>query len=151
MIIHETELFKGIDFDVMEKLASICIEENYAKDTVLFQKGEKAENLYILEEGTVNLEIKNGGSLVYSLTDPGEVFGWSSLVEPALYTASGVCATDLKAVRIEKKKLNMILNDHPGTGLMILRRLGGVFSKRLAIVYQDLLTSKRIETVPSYG
>ena len=151
MIIKEINLFKGIDFDVMEEIANICSEENYAKDTVLFEQGEKAERLYILEEGAIRLVIKNGGSLFFSLTEPGEVFGWSSMVEPGLYTASGVCVTDLKVVRIERKKLDKIFDLHPDAGVTILRRIGGIFSTRLSRAYQDLLSAEGEDTTPSYG
>lgn len=151
MIIKEIDLFKGIDFDVMEKIADICSEENYAKDTVLFEQSEKAERLYILEEGTVRLVIKNGGSLDYILTEPGEVFGWSSMVEPGLYTASGVCATDVKAVMIERDKLDDIFDLHPDVGLKVLRRLGGIFSQRLLRVYRELLSIGGEDKTPSYG
>jgi CRP-like cAMP-binding protein len=124
MIVKEIDLFKGIDPEVMEEIANICSEEEYTKDTVLFEKGEEAASLYILEQGALNLVIKNGGSLIYSLTEPGEVFGWSSLVESGLYTASGVCATDLKAVKIEREKLDKIFDRHPDlrfSGSLILR------------------------------
>jgi CRP/FNR family cyclic AMP-dependent transcriptional regulator len=151
MILKKTDLFKGIDFNVMEDIANICSEENYTKDTVLFEQGEEAECLYILEEGTVKLVIKNGGSLVFSLTGPGEVFGWSSMVEPGLYTASGVCATDLKVVKFERKKLDKIFDLHPLTGITILRRLGGIFSKRLSSAYRDLLSARGEDITPSYG
>jgi hypothetical protein len=42
MIVNEIDLFKGIDPEVMEEIANICSEEEYAKDTVLFEKGEEA-------------------------------------------------------------------------------------------------------------
>ena len=42
MIIIETALFKGIDFKILNKVADICIEESYAKDTVLFKTNEEA-------------------------------------------------------------------------------------------------------------
>lgn len=52
MIISETELFRGINFKEMEAIANICHEEVYIEGTVLFQQDEKANCLYILEEGT---------------------------------------------------------------------------------------------------
>ena len=110
MIVKEIELFKDIDYAVINKIAEICVEENYGKDTVLFEKGEDATFLYILEAGTINLVIQNGGSLTYSLTEPGEVFGWSSMVEAGQYTASGVCVTDVKAVKMEKEMLDYAQN-----------------------------------------
>lgn len=151
MIVKEIDLFRGIDPEVMEEIANICSEEKYTKDTVLFEKGEEAESLYILEQGTLNLVIKNGGSLIYGLTEPGEVFGWSSLVESGVYTASGVCATDTKVVKIEREKLERVFDRHPEVGFKVLKRLAGVISQRLSNAYRDLLSARGQDTTPSYG
>lgn len=142
MIISEIDLFKGIGFEVMNKISEICSEVSYSKGIVLFGINERAENLYILVEGTVYLEVRNGGTLTYSLNESGEVFGWSSMFEAGRYTASAVCATDLKVVKINKDKMNRIFSMHPEVGIKILRRLGNVFSKRLANAYHDLLTTR---------
>lgn len=151
MIVKEIDLFRGIDPEVMEEIANICSEEKYTKDTVLFEKGEEAESLYILEQGTLNLVIKNGGSLIYGLTEPGEVFGWSSLVESGVYTASGVCATDTKVVKIEREKIERVFDRHPEVGFKVLKRLAGVISQRLSNAYRDLLSARGQDTTPSYG
>lgn len=151
MIINEIDLFKGIDPGVMEEIADICFEEEHTKDTVLFEKGEEAESLYILEQGALNLVIKNGGTLIYGLKEPGRVFGWSSMVESGLYTASGVCATDLKVVKIKREKLDKIFDRHPEVGLKVLKRLARVISQRLSNAYRDLLSARGQDTTPSYG
>ena len=151
MIIKEIELFKGIDNEVMNEIADICSEKSYANGTVLFEKNEEANRLYILVEGTVKLRIKNGGTITYSLSDQGDIFGWSCMVESGHYTASGVCATDLKALEIKREALDNIFNAHPHAGIKILKRLAGVFSKRISNSYQDLLLAGRTETSPSYG
>lgn len=149
MIVEEIDLFKGVDFNVMEEILNICIEKNYTKDTVLFKQGEKAECMYILEKGVVNLVIKNQGTLVYILSEPGEILGWSSLVEPGIYTASCVCSTDIKVLMIEKDKLNNLFDKFPITGLNVLRRLGDIFSKRITNVYRDLLSARRQDSTSS--
>lgn len=151
MIVKEVELFEGIAPDIMEEIANICSEENYAKDTVLFKNGEEADCLYILEEGTIHLVIENGGSISFTLSDPGQVFGWSSMVESGLYTSSGVCATAIKALKLEKEKLNKVFSLHPDAGLKVLKRLAGVISQRLLNAYQDLLSARRQDATPSYG
>jgi CRP-like cAMP-binding protein len=151
MILKEIELFKGIDNEVMNEIADICSEKSYANGTVLFEKNEEANRLYILVEGTVKLRIKNGGTITYSLSDQGDIFGWSCMVESGHYTASGVCATDLKALEIKREALDNIFNAHPHAGIKILKRLAGVFSKRISNSYQDLLLAGRTETSPSYG
>ena len=151
MIVKEVELFQGVEPDVMEEIANICSEENYAKDTVLFKKGEEADCLYILEEGSIHLVIENGGSLTYMLSEPGQVFGWSCMVESGLYTASGVCATVIKVLKIEREKLDKVFSLHPDVGLKVLKRLAGVISQRLSNAYRDLLSARGQDTAPSYG
>ncbi|MCP4160928.1 MAG: Crp/Fnr family transcriptional regulator [Deltaproteobacteria bacterium] len=151
MILKETELFEGVDFEVMNEIAGICSEESHYRDTVLFEKDEQAKCLYILLEGTVYLVIKNGGSITYNLSEPGDVFGWSSMLENGKYTASGICATDLKVVKIEKERLNRIFQNRPEVGLKVLQRLAGVISRRLSNAYRDLLSVRSTDTTPSYG
>ncbi|MBL0701010.1 MAG: Crp/Fnr family transcriptional regulator [Desulfosarcina sp.] len=151
MIVKEIELFKGIDGDVINEIAGICSEETYSKDTLLCEKGQKANFMYILEEGTVNQVIKNGGTIVYQHSDPGLVLGWSAMIESGVYTASAVCATDIKVLKIEKGRLNIIFDHHPKAGLIILRRLGRVVAQRLGNAYRDLLSAGKEKTEPSYG
>lgn len=151
MILQEIELFEGIDPEIMNQIVNICSEENYPQNTVLFKMGEEAECLYILEEGIVKLVIENGGTITFTLEESGEVFGWSSLVESGHYTASGVCVTDVKALKIERDELNKIFNHHPDVGLKVLKRLGDVISQRLTDAYRDLLSSSGQDTTPSYG
>ena len=151
MILQEIQLFEGIDPAIMNEIVNICSEENYPQNTVLFKMGEEAECLYILEEGIVKLVIKNGGTITFTLEESGEVFGWSSLVESGHYTASGVCATDVKALKIERDELNKIFNHRPDVGLKVLKRLGDVISQRLTDAYRDLLSSTGQDTTPSYG
>ena len=98
--------------------------------------------LFILLEGTVHLVIKNGGSITFNLSEPGDVFGWSSMLENGKYTASGICATDLKLVKIEKDKLIRIFQNRPEVGFKVLQRLAGVISRRLSNAYRDLLSSE---------
>ena len=141
MFINKYDLFGGISSRVMKEITDICVEEVYDKGTTIFNQGERAENLYILREGTLNLMVKNGGSLVFSLSEPGEVFGWSSLFESGRYTASGICDTDLKVFKIERKELYKILKHNAGDGFIIMRRLAGVIANRLNRAYQDILST----------
>jgi len=151
MIVQEIDLFKEIAPEIMNEIVNICSEEKYAEGTVLFKKGEEADCLYILEEGGLKLVIENGGTITFSLDEPGEVFGWSSMVESGLYTASGFCATDLKVLKIKRGDLDKIFNLHPDVGLKVLKRLAGVISARLTEAYKDLLSTIGQDTTPSYG
>ncbi|MCP4578325.1 MAG: cyclic nucleotide-binding domain-containing protein [Deltaproteobacteria bacterium] len=151
MFINEVALFEGLAPDIMEEIVDICSEEHCAKDSVLFKKGEEADCLYILEEGAIRLVIENGGTISYALSGPGKVFGWSSMVEFGRYTASSICSTDIKVLKIEREELDKVFRLHPDVGLKVLKRLAGVISQRLSNAYRDLLSARKQDVIPSYG
>ena len=140
MILNETDFFEGIDSEVMNKITAIYREEDHPKDKVLFNKNDDARSIFILKRGTVNLVLKNGGMFIIPLSNPGEIFGLSGLVERSTYTASGVCATDVKVVRIDRDKLDAIFDQHPHEGLVLVKRLGAVLSKKLSRLYRDFFS-----------
>lgn len=137
--ITEMDLFTGLDLNVMGEIADVaCTEEKYSKGTVLFTQGDAAKALYILEQGTVDLRIGDEKT-VYSLTAPSDIFGWSSLVETATYTATAIASSDIQTVKIDARKLNRVFDAHPLFGLTVYRRLCAVFNKRLSSIYRRFL------------
>ncbi len=137
MHITEMDLFTGLNLEIMGEIADkCCTEAVYDQGTVLFHQGEPAGFLYVLVEGDVDLRLKEETTVI-SLTEPSDIFGWSSLVENAHYTANAVCEKPVKVIKVETgPKLGRILNAHPDVGLVPYRRLAGLFNKRLASIYQ---------------
>jgi len=138
MHITESDLFHGLDLNVMGKIADICLDEQYVDGTILFEEGEKAENLFILEEGIADLLIDKD-TFIYSLTERSDIFGWSSLVESARYTATAVCRTDVKVLKIPARSLQRIFDQNPEIGNVVFRRLAGIFNRRLTKTYGKFL------------
>ncbi len=143
MIVQEIDLFKGLDFGVMKQIAEICEDGAFINGKILFKRDERADALFILREGCVNLVIDEKLEIIYKLSQPGEVIGWSSMVENGKYTASAVCSTDSQIFRIEKDKLDRIFKKNPDFGLSVLRRIGNVFARRLTNAYQELISARR--------
>ena len=138
--ITEMDLFTGLDLNVMREIAdTACTEVTYTKGTVIFTEGESANALFILEKGIIDLKI-GGKKTVYSLTEESDIFGWSSLVENAQYTATAIANTDIQAVKIDARKMNRVFNANSLFGLKVYRRLSAVFNKRLASIYSRFLS-----------
>ncbi|MBT4087056.1 MAG: cyclic nucleotide-binding domain-containing protein [Deltaproteobacteria bacterium] len=142
MNFKELELFKGVDFTMIKEISEICSEKHYDKDEVLFHAGDKADRLFFLEYGAVNLVVNSNTGVNFGISEPGEVFGWSAMVEAGAYTATGVAITDLNVFEAEREKLNLIFNRHPKDGLRVMKSLAGVISKRLNVAYQDLVSCR---------
>ena len=155
MFMQKSKLFRGMDQEVLKKIDKIMIKESCAEGTVLFDRGASANDLYVLIEGSVELTIGNNGHVTYVVKSPGEAFGWSSLVNHHVYTASAICSSPTELIRIPSEKLNMIFESNPASGLIFFRRLAEIISKRVAISYNLLLrshekTSRYLRSVGSF-
>ncbi len=138
--ITEMDLFKGLDLNVMGEIAdTACTEASYEKGAVVFNEGDSANTLYILYKGTVDLKIGREKT-VYRLTATSDIFGWSSLVENAQYTATAIAGTDIQVVKIDTRKMNRLFDATPLFGLTVYRRLSAIFNKRLASIYNRFLS-----------
>ncbi len=131
MNINEIQFFEGIDTQVIREIEKGCTVEPYEKDAMIFEKGSPARFLYILEEGSVELLWKSKEQISCNLAVSGEVFGWSSMVENGIYTASCICRTSTKVLRISREKIEDIFNRYPNAAVLFYKRLGSIFSKRM--------------------
>lgn len=138
MFIPESELFKGIHFEVIDEIAAFAKEELFPAGHVLAGEGDPAEFLYILQEGQVNLHIPGERPIVFPITKRGSIFGWSAVVEPQRYTAKAEVVVDSKLTQIDGARLLRLLEKHPHDALIIMRRLNGILSARLLECYQRL-------------
>ena len=155
MFLQKSKLFRGMDQEVLKEIDKIMIKESRAEGTVLFDRGAAASDLYVLIEGSIELTIGDNGHVTYVVKSPGEAFGWSSLVNHHVYTASAVCSSPTELIRIPSDTLNMIFESNPASGLMFFRRLAEIISKRVAISYNLLLrshekTSRYLRSVGSF-
>ena len=155
MFIQKSVLFRGMDQETLKEIDKIMVKESHAEGTVLFARGSSAHNLYILREGSIELTIGDNGHVTYVVKSPGEAFGWSSLVNQHVYTASAVCSSPTELIRIQSEKLNMIFESNPASGLIFFKRLAEIISKRVATSYNLLIrsherTSRYLRSVGSF-
>ncbi len=104
------------DSDLAE-LAAIGTATHWREGEIIFHEGSPAKNFFILKKGTVLLCYPNGRSL--PLKNGGHGIGWSSLVSPFRYTATGICLTDATLIQF------------PGTELYSLIRMNAAFGHKL--------------------
>lgn len=138
MFIEEAGLFKGIASHIINEIAEIAIEEVLPTGHVLFQKGDFADYLYILEEGAINITFPGQRPVTFPVNRPGHMFGWSALVEPNQYTAAAECIEESKVIKIDGGRLMRVFESHPAEGLTVMKRLAGVIATRLEDIYQQI-------------
>jgi CRP-like cAMP-binding protein len=133
-------LFEGITEMTRQRILESAREESYAPKDFIFRQGEPARYFFILGEGRVRLSLGQGELLAYVASDPGDLIGWSSLVENEGYTASAECLGPVKALRIEKQRLDEILCQDPASGMVFYKNLAALIGRRLVKSYQATLS-----------
>jgi CRP/FNR family cyclic AMP-dependent transcriptional regulator len=151
MFVQESVLFKDLDREFMGRISDAAQEEAFGEEQVLFNRGEPAEYFYLLTQGSVSLFIEEGGSLNFTVNQPGDVFGWSALVEPNVYTASARCAPGTEILKFNRTGLEHIFAQNPQEAYLVMRRLAGAIGQRLERAYEAHLRSRVDLGAPSYG
>jgi CRP-like cAMP-binding protein len=132
----ESDLFKGVSQRVIGEIGKSSEEVVFEKDSVIFRTDEEASYIYELSEGTVDIVVSEKDNMHYSIMRPNEIFGWSALVEPYVYTATARCITDVKTIRIARDAIEDTVKRHPAEGLIIYKHLAGLIGQRLRGAYQ---------------
>jgi hypothetical protein len=71
-------------------------------------------------------------------TGLGEVFGWSALVAPYIYTASAECVESGEEIRLKGSELLTVFGQSPLIGYTIMENLSANISLRLTQTRQRL-------------
>ncbi len=135
---RESDLFKGASQRIISEIGKNSEEVSFEKDTVIFRTNEEAHYLYVLVEGELDIVILEKENIHFKVIKPGEVFGWSALVEPYLYTATARCETGVKAIRIAREDIEKAVKRHPEEGLVIYKHLTGIIAQRLRNAYKHI-------------
>ncbi len=151
-ILKRCELFLGLDDSDLQKIVDLSSyrEETYKAEEIIFEAGEAAKHLYVLEEGQVNLMVKLPTSssdvmeqIVVRIITKGGIFGWSALVSPHVFTMSAISQEPSMVVIISGSELRTLFNKDTRLGYEVLNSLIQVIGARVRNIEQLLMTGRR--------
>ena len=134
----ESDLFKGVSNRVIGEIGQGAVEVVFEPDTFIFKTDDEASTIYELVEGTVDIMVLEKEHMQYTVTRPGEIFGWSAMIEPYVYTGTARAATLVKAIGINRNIIEATVTRHPAEGLIIYKNLAGIIGQRLKSAYQHI-------------
>ena len=151
MYIQQTELFRGMGKDFLKEVMHITMKESHKEGDFLFREGDPAVYSYVLLKGRVEVTIGEEGHLVFVISRPGEAFGWSSLIDREVYSASAECREPTRLLKMGKEGFQKILEKDPSNGFIFFKRLAGMLGNRLVQSYKQISCAAQAETSPSFG
>lgn len=128
--LRNVDIFQGLTDWELRIVSQFFQEEILEEGITLFQEGERADRLFILEEGAVSLTFKEEEQ--YSVADPGRIIGWSFLVSPNRYTASAVTTAPSKLLVIKSPDFYYLIHKELRMGVKVMENLAQVVASRLS-------------------
>jgi CRP/FNR family transcriptional regulator, cyclic AMP receptor protein len=143
-VLKSCDLFKGLADDSLDKLTELCHVHAMHEGDRIFAEGTRARDIHLCHRGKVDILIfvrqpwnKN---IAVHRAGQGEVFGWSALVAPYIYTASAECVESGEEIRIKGSECLTVLGQNPLIGYAIMENLSANISLRLTQTRQRLVT-----------
>lgn len=135
-------LFRGLLPSQLKMLSPLFTPCEFNADTLLFEQGDPADNLFAIVSGevVVNFKPDDGPIITVARVQPGSIVGWSAALGSRRYTSSAVCTTYTQLLRVRGDDLRRLCLQHPETGNLFLDRLATVIAERLHSTH-DLVLS----------
>ena len=124
-MLRHVYLFNGLPDEELAALEEHAVIKRYRKNTVIIDKGDEANTLYILRAGRVKAYVvdDSGKEIVLREQGPGAVLGELALLADIPRTASVMTLEDCEFVVLKKPSFIQCLSDHPRIALNLIKTL----------------------------
>ncbi len=111
-------IFAGLDDDALERIAEVVTEFEAAAGHVLVQPGQQGSGMFILQEGSVVVELHNGTTITL---EPGEFFGELAILAPGVSRTARVRASSpVRCLAISRPEFARVLAEQPAIAVAML-------------------------------
>ncbi len=134
------QFLRGVAREHLEQIAAIAQLRDYESDEVVFHQGDDADSVYLVVFGKLSIELgATAQDCKHIVTvGPGEMLGWSSLLERSQLAATARAVESTRLVRIDSAKLLKICDEDPAFGFQFMRRTSVALAKRLNATWGQL-------------
>ena len=143
-ILKRTMPFQMISDDMLSKIAVLGRRVSYARGALVYDVGDKADDIYIIVSGTIEHALEPGAQARRPLRTlgTGDVFGWAALLEKFPHRlAKAVCTQGAEIVRINGDELLRLLESDPDAGDVVMSRFASMITHDYTV--PDLIAQLR--------
>lgn len=148
-VLRRYPFFNFMDHEQLRQVAMISEVVEVAEGETLVEIGKMADALYLLQEGSIDLqytvidELKTGTRMDFHIghIDPGEVLGISALIEPYEFTATAVADIPSKVLKIDAAELRALQEKDHALAYELQRKVARAAMGRLRATRLELLAA----------
>lgn len=140
--------FDGLTGNELQEITNMCKSVKFKRGDRVFSRGDGAKYFYIVRSGTVELTLPVNillaeKEIVVDVKRPGDVFGWSALIEFSKMTLSAHCSEDCELIQMRGSDVLSFCAKKHHVGYTLMGNIAKVISNRMERI-QDLF-QKEIE------
>ncbi len=147
--VQKLPIFSLLTFEETSKLGKIAVHERLAEGTVVIERNELGEALYIICEGEVLVTRGGEGDEAdeeLGRLGVGDIFGEMSLVDDMLTSAQVTVTKPCKLLKLPRSEFQRLIDSDDKLALKIYRSFCRTLSERLRYV-NDLLSAAQAFSV----
>jgi CRP-like cAMP-binding protein len=124
-----------------DHLAALGTLTNIPEGTTVLREGDVCRSIGVVISGRVALRLRlpGGDDRTILTVEPGDVFGWSAVLPPAIATASAVAIVPTQAVMVDGDRLRAAFEADTDLAAAIYNRLLVSVVRRLGATRTQLL------------
>jgi CRP-like cAMP-binding protein len=145
------ELFSGLTESEVEDVVALGETITVSRDTNVCREGEEAQNVFLVVAGQIvlrkNLDVPDFNvhrETPVGVCHPGQLIGWSALVEPYVYTLTATSERESTLLKLPGREVQRFLGDRPELGYKVMNALANIISRRLRQIEEALITERAL-------
>lgn len=135
--LRKSDFLRDVSPGSLAQIARIAKRESFDEGDAIYQLGDPAEDLFIVESGRIRfaLGVGNRGGAIGSVISQGQVVGWAAVLEDQpRRLATALCLEASQVIRINGAKLLAIFDGDTASGYAVMRRLATMIAHDLTEV-----------------
>jgi CRP-like cAMP-binding protein len=140
-LVAEHPFFKGMVPSYQALIGGCGRNVRFEAGQLIVKTGDPATHFFAIRHGRVSIELHSParGALILQTLDEGEIFGWSWLFPPYLWTFDVRAQEQVRAISFDGECLREKCDRDPAMGYEFMKRFAQAFMQRLQAARVQLL------------
>ncbi len=121
----ELDIFDNVPLEDINNATKSIRRAKYTKGEYLFNTGDPADSLFILESGLVKISYItiDGNERILDMFESGDIFGELFLGKYKHRIGQALALDDVVVYRLNERDLQTLIHDYPAIGMNLIRHL----------------------------
>ena len=143
-ILKESRLFNKCTAQELHEIVTICHTISIKSGEIIFNAKSPAEYLYIVNAGAVEIHFtvkyyNASQKITLEQKNRGDIFGWSALTNPHIYTLSAIAVQNSELIRLDSKDIKELCKANDHLGYVVMNSIAEIIGERFQIVQKMMI------------